>query len=69
MLFLKPLRGVPEAEVIELAEPLKDAKFVCNFFGMGVTQSRSKYKNGDAGNPKKNERLWTASLKMRLRKC
>jgi formylmethanofuran dehydrogenase subunit B len=40
--------GVPRAEVIELAETLKNAKFVCIFFGMGVTQSRSKYKNGDA---------------------
>lgn len=40
--------GVPKAEVVELAETLKNAKFVCIFFGMGVTQSRSKYKNGDA---------------------
>ncbi len=40
--------GVPKAEVLELAETLKNAKFTCIFFGMGVTQSRSKYKNGDA---------------------
>src|SRR5674536_100096 len=40
--------GVPKAEILELAEILKNAKFVCVFFGMGVTQSRSKYKNGDA---------------------
>ncbi|MCQ1536598.1 formylmethanofuran dehydrogenase subunit B [Methanosarcina sp. KYL-1] len=39
--------GVSKAEVMELAETLKNAKFVCVFFGMGVTQSRSKYKNGD----------------------
>ncbi len=40
--------GVPKAEIIEFAEILKNGKFVCIFFGMGVTQSRSKYKNGDA---------------------
>lgn len=40
--------GIPKAEVIEIAEALKNAKFVCVFYGMGVTQSRSKYKNGDA---------------------
>ena len=40
--------GVPKTEIIELAETLKNGKFVCIFFGMGVTQSRSKYKNGDA---------------------
>ncbi len=42
------IAGVPKAEIIELAEILKNGKFVCIFFGMGVTQSRSKYKNGDA---------------------
>ncbi len=40
--------GIPKAEALELAEALRNAKFVCIFFGMGVTQSRSKYKNGDA---------------------
>lgn len=40
--------GIPKARVLEIAEILKNAKFVCIFFGMGVTQSRSKYKNGDA---------------------
>lgn len=40
--------GIPKAQVFEVAKVLKNAKFVCIFFGMGVTQSRSKYKNGDA---------------------
>ncbi|MFA0821319.1 MAG: formylmethanofuran dehydrogenase subunit B [Methanomethylovorans sp.] len=40
--------GIPKAQVLKIAEILKNAKFVCIFFGMGVTQSRSKYKNGDA---------------------
>jgi len=39
--------GVSKEEVLELAETLKNAQFSCVFFGMGVTQSRSKYKNGD----------------------
>ena len=39
--------GVPKEEIIEVANMLKSAKFSCIFFGMGVTQSRSKYKNID----------------------
>ncbi len=39
--------GISKEEVLELAETLKNAQFSCIFFGMGVTQSRSKYKNGD----------------------
>ena len=39
--------GISKEEVLELAETLKNAKFSCVFYGMGVTQSRSKYKNGD----------------------
>jgi formylmethanofuran dehydrogenase subunit B len=39
--------GISKEEVLELAETLKNAQFSCVFFGMGVTQSRSKYKNGD----------------------
>ena len=39
--------GVPKEELLELATLMKESKFVCVFFGMGVTQSRSKYKNGD----------------------
>ncbi|MDD2440076.1 MAG: formylmethanofuran dehydrogenase subunit B [Methanosarcinaceae archaeon] len=39
--------GVSKEELLELAKLMKEAKFLCVFFGMGVTQSRSKYKNGD----------------------
>ncbi|MGP8322220.1 MAG: formylmethanofuran dehydrogenase subunit B [Methanosarcinaceae archaeon] len=39
--------GIPKEEIIEVANMLKEAKFSCIFYGMGVTQSRSKYKNGD----------------------
>ncbi len=39
--------GISKEEILELAETLKNAQFSCIFFGMGVTQSRSKYKNGD----------------------
>ncbi|AKB26078.1 Formylmethanofuran dehydrogenase subunit B [Methanosarcina sp. MTP4] len=39
--------GISKEEILELAENLKNAQFSCIFFGMGVTQSRSKYKNGD----------------------
>ena len=53
LLLVTALRSIvngheDKAKVVELAETLKNAKFVCIFFGMGVTQSRSKYKNGDA---------------------
>ncbi len=40
--------GIPKEEIIELATMLKEARFSCIFYGMGTTQSRSKYKNGDA---------------------
>lgn len=39
--------GVPKEQLIKLVEVLKTAKFVSIFFGMGLTQSKSKYKNID----------------------
>ena len=39
--------GVSKEDILEIAKSLKEAKFTCVFYGMGVTQSRSKYKNGD----------------------
>ncbi len=44
----KNVAGVSKAEILELAELMKNSRFVSILFGMGITQSRSKYKNGDA---------------------
>jgi formylmethanofuran dehydrogenase subunit B len=40
--------GVSKDDILEVADTLKNANYSCIFFGMGTTQSRSKYKNGDA---------------------
>ncbi|MCS3924208.1 formylmethanofuran dehydrogenase subunit B [Methanosalsum natronophilum] len=40
--------GVPKETILELATMMKEARFSCVFYGMGTTQTRSKYKNGDA---------------------
>ncbi len=39
--------GVPKEQLIKIVEVLKTAKFVGIFFGMGLTQSKSRYKNID----------------------
>jgi formylmethanofuran dehydrogenase subunit B len=39
--------GVPKEKILELASMLMEAEFTSIFYGMGTTQSRSKYKNGD----------------------
>ena len=39
--------GVPKEQVLELAKALMEANFTAIFYGMGTTQSRAKYKNGD----------------------
>jgi len=39
--------GVPKAEMAELSEMLKAAKFGAVFFGLGLTHSRGRYKNID----------------------
>lgn len=39
--------GVPKEQLIKMVEVLKTAKFVGIFFGMGLTQSKSRYKNID----------------------
>jgi formylmethanofuran dehydrogenase subunit B len=39
--------GVPKEQLIKIVEVLKTAKFVSIFFGMGLTQSKSRYKNID----------------------
>ncbi|MBE0523003.1 MAG: formylmethanofuran dehydrogenase subunit B [Methanosarcinales archaeon] len=39
--------GVPKEKLVEIAETLKNAKFGVIYFGMGLTQSRGKYKNID----------------------
>lgn len=39
--------GVPKEQLIKIVEVLKTAKFVGIFFGMGLTQSKSMYKNID----------------------
>ncbi|MCX9082490.1 MAG: formylmethanofuran dehydrogenase subunit B [Candidatus Methanoperedens sp.] len=39
--------GVPKEQLIKIVEVLKTAKFVGIFFGMGLTQSESRYKNID----------------------
>nr|WP_279385118.1 formylmethanofuran dehydrogenase subunit B [Methanosarcina barkeri] len=44
----KNVAGVSKAEILGLAELMKNSRFVSILFGMGITQSRSKYKNGDA---------------------
>ncbi len=39
--------GVGKEQLIKIVEVLKTAKFVSIFFGMGLTQSKSRYKNID----------------------
>lgn len=39
--------GVPKEQLVKMVELLKTAKFVAIFFGMGLTQSKSRYKNID----------------------
>lgn len=39
--------GVPREQLMKIVELLKTAKFVSIFFGMGLTQSKSRYKNID----------------------
>jgi len=39
--------GVPKEKLIELGEAMKGAKYGMVYFGMGLTQSRGKYKNID----------------------
>ena len=39
--------GVPKAELVRIAEMLRTCKFGMLLFGMGLTQSKSKYKNID----------------------
>lgn len=39
--------GVPKEKLVEVAEAMKSAKFGIVYFGMGLTQSRGKYKNID----------------------
>lgn len=39
--------GVPKEQLVKLTETLKAARFGAIFFGMGLTQSRGRYKNID----------------------
>lgn len=39
--------GVPKEQLVKLVDTLKAAKFAAIFFGMGLTQSISRYKNID----------------------
>ena len=39
--------GVPKADLADLADTLKAAKFGAVFFGLGITHSRGRYKNID----------------------
>ncbi len=39
--------GVPKEQLVKLVETLKAAKFGAIFFGMGLTQSQTRYKNID----------------------
>ncbi|VVB95186.1 Formate dehydrogenase subunit alpha [uncultured archaeon] len=45
--FPDSVGGVPKEQLVKLVEMLKAAKFGATFFGMGLTQSQTRYKNID----------------------